>query len=44
MGNMVEAVIGLFALFLDWLCLDHVARVRVLYSENNPRVSVGRSP
>lgn len=33
---MVEAVVGLFALFLGWLCLDHVARVRALYSENNP--------
>jgi hypothetical protein len=33
---MVEAVVGLFGLFLGWLCLDHVARVRALYSENNP--------
>lgn len=29
-------VVGLFALALGWMCLDHVARVRALYSEEHP--------
>lgn len=29
-------IVGLFALALGWMCLDHVTRVRALYSEERP--------
>jgi len=31
---------GLLALFLGWLCLKHVGRVRRLYSEDTPKRSI----
>lgn len=37
---MPEIIAGLFALFLGWLCIDHVLRVRALYSEKRPRRSL----
>ncbi len=33
---MLEIVVGLFALALGWMCLDHVSRVRLLYSDEHP--------
>ena len=33
---MIGIIVGLFALFLGWLCFDHVLRVRALYSEERP--------
>lgn len=36
---MLEIIVGLLTLFLGWLCFDHVARVRALYSEERPRHS-----
>jgi hypothetical protein len=36
---MLEIIVGLLALFLGWLCFDHVSRVRALYSEERPRHS-----
>lgn len=36
---MLEVIVGLFALFLGWLCFAHVSRVRALYSEERPRHS-----
>jgi hypothetical protein len=37
---MPEIIVGLLALFLGWLCFDHVSRVRTLYSEERPRHSL----
>ena len=37
---MLEIIVGLLALFLGWLCFDHVSRVRALYSEERPRHSL----
>lgn len=37
---MAEIVSGLLALFLGWLCLRHVLRVRGLYSEDTPKRSI----
>lgn len=37
---MLEIIAGSFALFLGWLCIDHVSRVRALYSEERPRHSL----
>ena len=36
---MLEIIVGLLALFLGWLCFDHVSRVRALYSKERPRRS-----
>src|SRR4051794_25036116 len=36
---MLEIIVGLLALFLGWLCFDHVSRVRALYSGEHPRHS-----
>ena len=33
---MLELIVGLFALALGWMCLDHVSRVRSRYSEDQP--------
>lgn len=33
---MFETFVGLFALALGWMCFDHVAKVRALYSEARP--------
>ena len=37
---MLEIIVGLLALFLGWLCFDHVSRVRSRYSEERPRRSL----
>jgi hypothetical protein len=37
---MFEIGVGLFLLGLGWLCVDHVSRVRALYSEERPRHSL----
>ena len=36
---MLDIIIGLFALFLGWLCFAHVSRVRALYSKARPQHS-----
>ncbi len=37
---MFEIVVGLFALALGWMCLDHVSRVRSLYSKEHSPYSL----
>lgn len=32
---MLDIIFGLFAIFLGWLCFDHLARVRALYTEEH---------
>ena len=36
---MPEIIVGSLALFLGWLCFDHVSRVRALYAQERPRHS-----
>jgi len=38
--HVAEMVSGSLALFLGWLCLSYVRRVRGLYSEGAPRSSI----
>jgi hypothetical protein len=37
---VAEMLSGLLALFLGWLCLRYVGRVRGLYSEDTPESSI----